>query len=532
MSKMTRKGETIISGIFVLTAAGIVVKMIGLFFKIPLSRLLGDEGMGYFNAAYTIYSWLYVISTAGLPVAVSVLVSRVSEKRGEAERVFRVALRTLALTGCLLSVLTVVFAVPLSVLIGSRESSLAIAFVAPTLFFVSVTGGFRGYFQGKKQMIPTAVSQVIEALCKLVLGILCGGYAVRRGMPLPTVAAYSILGVTAGTVLGSLYLFAVKASERRRGEAELTQGNSAFESGTLRSLLKIALPITVSSAVMSFSNLIDLGMIMNRLSHAGYSVREATALFGNYTTLVVPMTHLPSILITPIASSIVPHISSAGKRGAPHAVKNIIETSLRYSALLTLPCIALFVFFGKEILSLLFEEGSASIAAMSLAALSPAPFFLGLITVTNAALQACGQANKTVRSMLVGAAAKVLICYLLIGNPRFGIYGAAIGTVGGYAISAVINIRSLRLAVGGGISPARFLARAFAANALFTLSLFLLSRISGMFLHTKLMTVLLMAASALLYLLFVFLLRAVKEEDIRFLGFGKNTVFPFARKIR
>ncbi len=531
MLRKEKRRPSLLSGVLLLTVANLGVKLIGLVFKIPLSHMLGDEGMGYFNAAYTIYSWLYIISTAGLPVAVSIMISDAAEREDHrtVDRVFRVAMTaflTIGIVGCLLMTL---LSSPLSSLIGNRGSRDAIVTVAPTLLFVSIVGGLRGYFQGCKRMLPTAMSQLIEAAGKLVLGMLFGRYAASRGEPLQVVAAYAILGVTLGTAIGALYLGILGIVDRRRSHAVRSVIPEKRESGTLTALLKIAVPITVSSAVMSLTNLIDLGVIMNRLTGAGYSEAAAAALFGNYTTLVVPMSHLPTVLIYPIASTIVPYLSSELAKSKKEGAVALSEAALRFVSIITLPAAAGLALFGGRILSLFFKSESAAIAAPALAVLAPGIFFLGVVTVTNAILEANGRAGATVRSMVLGALLKTVLSYLLIGNPSFGIYGAAIGTVACYAVTSVVNLIEMHRVVGRLPSFHAFFIKPLAATGATMLIAVGICKLTESCFWGSLHTLLLLLFTVALYAVFLFLFRVFEATDLSRLPFGRKILAHFNR---
>jgi len=181
------------SGVLVLTIANLLIKVIGLLFKIPITNIIGDEGMGYFNAAYTIYTWFYMISTAGLPVAVSVMISkgRTSGNFKEVKKIYKITMLLFVAIGLVGMLLMIFLSKSFADVMGSRSIYLSIIAIAPTLFFICISSAVRGYFQGYQNMFPTAVSQIIEALGKLILGILFANYAISKGYDLPMVAAYA-----------------------------------------------------------------------------------------------------------------------------------------------------------------------------------------------------------------------------------------------------------------------------------------------------------------------------------------------------
>ena len=516
MRNGNREGGTLLSGVLVLSGASLTVKIIGLLFKIPLSHLLGDEGMGYFNSAYTIYSWLYVIATAGLPIAVSILIARAEERkdREEIATILRSAMITLSLIGALGSVAMLSLSMPLSHMIGSPGSRAAIVAIAPTLLLGSISGGIRGYFQGKRNMIPTATSQLLEALGKLILGILFGLYASRREMPTTAVAAYAIFGVTLGAVAGTTYLIIRILCERRTAGFGGVRIYREREVRTFRSLIRLAFPITLSASVTSMTSLIDLACIMNLLPKAGYSEQQATALFGNYSTLVVPISHAPAILIAPISSSLIPYLSAELEKGNKERAARLSETTLRFVSLLTLPAMLYLGIFGKRILSLVFSESSATVAAPVLAVLSPSVFFFGLMSVTNAILESGGHCYITLRSMIVGAVIKTFCAVALIGHPGYGIAGAAIGSVACYAISSLLNMLALHRSLGRMPSFTDFFVRPFCAasgSALVAVILFKFLRIG---LAGSALTLTSFFLSGIVYLVLLPLFRGISLEDL------------------
>ena len=527
MSEGKRRGPSLLSGVLVLSVASLSVKIIGLLFKIPLSHLLGDEGMGYFNSAYTIYGWLYVIATAGLPIALSILISDASERGDEdrVHRIFRSAMLTLFFVGALGSLVMLVFSGTLARLIGSEGSRAAIFAIAPTLLFVSLSGGIRGYFQGRRQMLPTAISQLLEAVGKLAFGMFFGSYAAKRGESVDIIAAYAILGVTVATLLASVYLWVLMCFEGRIAPQMRCVASRSNERGSeLGALLRIALPITVSASVASLTNLIDLTFLMNLLPKAGYSVKEATALFGNYSTLVVPVSHIPAILISPIASSLVPYLSAELAKGNRRRAADLSSAALRFASIITLPAMAIFALFGEKILSLVFDPTSAGIAAPILAALSPSIFFFGVSSVTGAILEANGKCTLTLRSMSVGAAVKLIVGFLLIARPGFGIYGAVIGSVACYATASVLNLMEIRRVIGALPSIFDFFAKPFLAVALSALLSVLFLKWMRPHLFGAPLTLALLSFIGCTYLVLLHLFRAILPEDLAHL--------PFISKLR
>lgn len=438
-------GKVFLSGVMVLTLSTVLVKLIGLFYKIPMLHYLGSEGMGYFNAAYEWYATLCVISTAGLPLAGSMLIAEARAK-GSTQAVRLIERRMLGLFFALGTVGSIVLffgAGMIARLIGSPDTRYALMAVAPTLFFSCLSGAYRGYFQGHQNMLPTAISQVIEALGKLLLGLGFAVFAWRQGASAPMIAAFAMLGLGIGVGLSTLYLIVHRRNAKEKG-GEMPIPLSLRS--PLRRLIGVAVPITVSSSVLSLTRLLDMTMILRRLQHVGYDAAGANALYGSYTTMAVPIFNLIPSLITSVSLAVVPALTEAIKTGDRAMQQSTARTAIRITALLSLPASLAVAIYSRAILSLLFRDENAAIevAAPMLSLLAISIFFSGLITTTNAILQAYGHVNAPIGSMLFGALIKLIAAYALIGVPQLHIYGAPISTF--LCDSAIVGINMTLIA--------------------------------------------------------------------------------------
>ena len=428
-------GKAFLSGVMVLTLSTVLVKLIGLFYKIPMLHYLGSEGMGYFNAAYEWYGTLCVVTTSGLPLASSMLIAeaRAAGDYVGIRRIERLTLGLFLLLGTLGTAALLFGAPSIARLIGSPDTGYALAAVSPTLFFSCLSGAYRGYFQGHQDMLPTAVSQIIEAVGKLVLGLGFAVFAWRRGMSAPHIAAWAMLGLGLGVAISVFYLVlhrrSYSASEVGRSlvlnAPMATSGNRSFGR-----LLSLAVPMTISSSVLCLTRLFDMTMILRRLQDVGYDTAGANALYGGYTTMAVPIFNLIPSLITSVALALVPTLSAAIEAGDRGGQRTTAQSAVRLTALLALPATLAVAVYSRTILSLLFRGEAAAVDATYplLSILACSIFFSSLITVTNAILQAYGHVNIPIASMLIGALVKLIGAYGLIGIPSLNIYGAPIST--------------------------------------------------------------------------------------------------------
>ncbi|MBR5446554.1 MAG: polysaccharide biosynthesis protein, partial [Clostridia bacterium] len=416
-----RNRNPLAAGVLILTVSNLLVKALGMLFRIPMNYFLGDTGMGYYNAAYTIYTFFYMLSTAGLPAAVSVMAaaSRADGQYKQSRRILYTALVLFCLIGLTGSAVFGFFPDALAELIGAPSSSSCILAIAPTLFFICVTSAFRGYFQGCSRMIPTAVSQLLEAVCKVGAGILGALYGIRMNAPPQVTAAYAITGLTLGAAVSMLYLL-VQDLCTHETETAMQPQTLQPVNYVLKQLAAIALPVTMSSAVMSLSSVMDTVLIQHLLRQSGFTEETAAAMYGNYTSLAVPMFNLPPVLVYPVAYALVPLLAGKQRKEA----ERIIPAALRIAVLIGMPCSMGLAVLSEPILKLLYRESSAVTAAPLLTLLAPSSLLVCILAVTNSVLQSQRRAGLTVYSMLAGTVVKVLAESVLI--PCIGIAAAPI----------------------------------------------------------------------------------------------------------
>ena len=522
--KKRREGSTLLSGVMLLTAANVLVKILGFFYKVPLNALLGDE-MANVNAAYAIYAMLYTVSTAGVPSAVSLSVSRARARdEGAVRGILRVSLGAFLLTGALLSVLLFLLARPISLLNSGGDSYLCLLAIAPALFFAAVNSVLRGYFQGYGRMEPTAVSELLEAMGKTLFGLLFALLALRTlGRGVKSAAALSVLAISLGVGLSAAFLLIFSKRSERGGlrEKSISQENGR---ALLGGVLRLALPITAAAVLMSLSSFLD-ALLMRPLLYRYYGDADiAKMLYSDYSTGALTLYNLPSILITPMSAAIIPYIAAAVERGEERRARGATETALRAASLISLPCALGMSVLASPILTLVFrsDDNMARNAGGLLSVLSIAVFFVAVFTVTGAALQAAKKERLPLVSLGVGIAVKLVALPVL--TLTVGEMGVPISTLLFYAAVCTLNLYFVRRELGIFVSFSRTLlspalAALFCALTAWLAYFFLSSHLS---LAPSLLLSILAAVVA--YLGAVRLLKCISEEELR--------LFPHPRILR
>ena len=441
-----KKTASFISGAAVLMAANLLVKLIGLAFKVPLTYLIGEEGMGHFADAYTMYTWMFVLATAGLPVAVSKMVSEsmALSRHREARRILKVSLLFLTLLGLFGTGFLYFGADTLSAWIGNPLAAPGIRSIAPAMLFVAIMSAFRGFFQGQQNMVPTAVSEVSEAVGKLVFGYLLAWMLLPKGVEMG--ASGAVAGVTAGAAMGCASLVLIFLFTKKRIFAAKTDTAPSRSRGELfKRLILIAIPITIGASVFSLTSVIDMAMIKRNLITAGFSPEAAVKLWGSYSGYAVPIFNMPPTLLTAVSISLVPAIAAAFVSGKKAAACQSAESAIRITVLFALPCAAGVALLAEPILSLIYNNTNAT---SMLSILGWAIVFVSLVQITNAILQAIGKVYVPVLHMVIGGVVKIGVNYFLVSNPAVNINGAPVGTIICYALILILNLFAIRKEMG------------------------------------------------------------------------------------
>ncbi|MDL2237238.1 polysaccharide biosynthesis protein [Christensenellaceae bacterium OttesenSCG-928-K19] len=446
---MTQTQKNFVKGAAVLGIAGLIVKIIGALFRIPLANVVGTEGMGYYQMAYPVYTLLLTVSTAGLPTAISKLVSeRIAHgDYAGAHYTFQVARRVLLLIGIVTAILMFALARPISNLQATPPAMYSLMAISPALFFVSVMSAYRGYFQGMQNMTPTALSQLVEQAGKLVIGLSLAYVMLERTGNPAFGAMGALIGVTIAEAVALFYMIGVYGRRKNEILANIPQLDKDGAKKNFRPIVKqvllIAIPVTLGACVMPIVSALDSVIVSRTLQDIGYAQKEATSMYGVLTGVVNPLINMPAVLSLALAMSLVPAISQSSAQGDTANVKAKSSFGFKLALLVGLPCATGFMLLAQPIIMMLYKNVQGSelaMAVMLFQMLSFGVLFLTLVQTMTGILQGLGKPVLPVISLAVGATAKVVVSILLIRVPDINIYGAAAGTICCYAIAAVMDI--------------------------------------------------------------------------------------------
>jgi len=460
--------QNFLTGAAILSLSTIIVKVIGMFYKIPLNAFIGEKGFAYFTAAYDIYTVLLVISTTGLPVAMSRMVSEAHTLGNgkQMQRIFKTALSAYMIIGLIGTGAMMILPNILANMMGTPNASYSIFALGPAVVFICFTSACRGYFQGQGNMTPTAVSQVIEAAGKLFLGLAFAYLVMRMTGSEAYSSGATIAGISIGAGFAALYVYI----KHRRNQKNIDSlgGTPISYRETTRQLLAIAVPITIGAAGLQLINLLDSmtvvrrllsaaegdGIVMNQLMEIAkiewdgvQDLKQDAAEIGKgIYSFCQTIFNFPTAFIPCITAAIIPAITANLTRKDRVGVKQVQDSSLRIMSLIASPCAVGLLVMAEPIMSLLggYDGDKLTIAAWLLAILAPTVFVNSITTMTTAIMQAHNHMVLPVINTLIGGVLKVIVNYILVGNPDIGILGAPIGTFVCFFVIMVLNVICMR----------------------------------------------------------------------------------------
>lgn len=532
------KKSTFFGGAAILAASAILVKVIGAIYRIPLGNILSDEVMADYNSAYNIYNFFLTISTAGLPVALSKTISEANAlgRHNQVQRTFRVAFLTFLTLGLISFFCMTVLAAPMAqVVISNPKAVYCVMALAPSVLCVCIMSAFRGYFQGHFNMMPTGISQVIEAFFKLVVGLALALFLVNVVQKPELGSVGAIIGVSCGSVVALVYILFLFFRDRRHLQRIRAADRPDGSMRILSNLLKLAIPITLGSAATSLVTLIDTKLVMSQLTNifhnvdglllnadgTGPALDAARNLYGIYSK-TMSIYNLPFSMMVPLTACIIPAVSASLARRDHLGAQKVSESALRIGLLLALPMgMGLFA-LGGPIMGLLFPSIDVEVAGPLLSVLGLASIFVALQLLCNSILQANGMVNLPILAVVIGGVVKVVVNFILVGNPDIRINGAPVGTLCCFIVISALEIFIIRRSIPAPPSFLRAFLKPFVPSAIMAAAAWAAYGLLTNFLRfgNALATIGGIGVGVVVYLVLVLALRVLSREDLELMPKG------------
>ncbi|MDD3212356.1 MAG: polysaccharide biosynthesis protein [Eubacteriales bacterium] len=540
---MSRTQKSFAKGAAILGGMGFVSKIIGAVYTIATTNIVGTHGMSYYTTAFPVYTFLLAISSAGLPVAISKMVAERTTLNDykAAHEVFRRAIKAMISIGLVTTILMIVLSRPIATVLGRPDASLAIMAIAPSLFFVAIISAFRGYSQGMQQMTPTAMSQIIEQVGKLGVGLLLAWLWIGKGEIYG--AAGAVLGITVSEVFAFIYLLVLY---RRRIVGFKRHIKSVHHAGLTKNiggkLIYLATPIIVGACAMPLVQLADTAIITNTLNSMksimlfGQEVvlnqKIVDSLFSLLTAYVNPIINMPAVFSLALAVSLVPSISASKARSDLRGISNKAGIGLKLSMLIGLPCAAGLYLLATPIVHLLYaglKGDNLIIAGNLMGIMAIAVLFLTILQTMTGILQGLGKTYLPVINLFIGIGVKILISIVFIRMPEVNIQGAAYGTVACYAIAALLDVICVVKYAKARPRILHNFIKPILATACMGFAVYLIMPHVASGEYSRLMTIGVILTAIVVYVFFIFFFGAINQEDMEYLPGGKRITSVMVR---
>ncbi len=534
---MSKAQKNFLSGALILTVANALVNLIGALYKIPLANLVDPTGMNYYNDGYQIYALLFVLSTAGVPVAISKMVSEAVAlgRKNEPKRILKNGLVIFGIIGAFLMGLMIVLVRPLSRMLQNGDTvNWCIAFIAPSIFFVCVSAVIKGYFQGYKYMTPTAFFQVIEAAFKLV-GIAVIWILIQKGYGgnYMVLACGGTLGVTFGSFAASLFMVVRFLMEKDFGRYE-PEALPSFSGRKIRNtIITLAIPISLSSAVMSVTSTLDMFLVKFSLKQFGLPLDQVKDTYGAYTASTASLFNLPPSITITVGIAVLPFLTTAFVQNRPEEAHRNMHSASKVVSLIAMPCAMGMSVMSEAIIKLLYKTSYWEVGVPGLRFLAISIFFVSFVSLTGVFLQSVGKVKVTLFTMAAGALMKLTVNLIMVW--KIGILGAPLGTFACYFTILSLNIFFIKKYMGFRFSYRAVLFKPFLCSAACCATAYgawwcILQAIGdGRVKNAVALAAALILAIAV-YAVLVLVLRVLDKEDMTLLPKGERIAAFLSRK--
>jgi len=544
-TEQKKKNSSFLIQGMILAAAGIVTRLIGIAYRIPVNNILGDEGQGFYGCAFSIYNIALLLTSYSLPLAVSKLVSaRVSKREYKnAMRIFKGALLFAIIVGALVGIF--VFACADFIagdIMSLRLSAYALRVLAPGLFIVAVMGVVRGFFQGMGTMVPTALSQIVEQIVNAIVSIIGASYLIEIGkkaveskknpsLPFAYGAAGGTLGTVSGALIGLLFLLAVfwvfYPSLKRKTQRDKARDLEDYGDIYKILLLTIA-PVILSTAIYNISETLDQGIFSNIMVAQGHTEKETAELLGMFTGKYNTLINIPLAIANALGAALIPSLTATVATGSRRDINAKINMVIRFVMMIAIPCFVGFLVMAEPVLDLLYS-GNIEIPARMLQLGAITVVFYCLSTVTNAILQGVNKMTTPVKHGAISLGVHLIGLYIMLIAFKWGIYAVVAGNIIFSLSMCILNGRALKKTTRYKQEVNRTFITPLKAAVVMGVVTFLINLLVGLILPKAITTLLALVIAAATYGIALLKFNAFTSDEIVALPKGAK-IYKFLQK--
>lgn len=516
------KKQSTSKGFAVLSAAGVLVKILSVLYMPFLLVIIGQNGHAYYSAAYQVYVFAYVLTNAGIPVAISKLISELTAVGNykDAVKSFKIARVLLLLVGTIMSILMMVFAKNISSMLKFKDAYLAVFALGPSILFTSLSSTYRGYFQGRANMTPTAISQVIEQILNTIFTLFFAALLVKYGIEYG--AAGGTIGTTLGALASAIYLMWTYEKNKKFKVPIGYDDNHIIRHSNeqlFKKIIKYSLPITISVGAIYAGNLVDLYNVMSRLAHAGIAKTQAEILYSGLVKYQ-QLLNVPITIVSALAVSILPAIAAFAAVKDKKAVKENINYAFRMCFLIAIPSTIGLAILSEPIFRMIFPRYLQGSDLMLIG--SSVLIFTAVVQIQTTILQSLGKLKVATLYSVIGIVVKIISNYILIAIPSINIKGAVFGSMIGFFVPIVLNNRMIRKTLRFRTNLAGSFIKAFVSAAFMGLvvyvsyynSMYLLKFAAHGYIQNSISTMISVALGMSAYLFALVLTGGIVKKDM------------------
>jgi stage V sporulation protein B len=555
--------KSFLYGAVLLTISALLSKVFGALYRIPLTNLLGTEGMGIYQMIFPVYALMLVISSSGIPVAISRLLSAQVAKgnKQNAKKILKGALTLTFFIGLLADLIVFFASSFIANLQGNSLATVGYLGIAPAILLGSVVAAFRGYFEGLQDMQPTALSEFIEQIAKVGLGLFFANYLLPLGIEYGVLGA--ILGISIGEVVSLItiiliYIFKNKKYELNKAEDKLENNKKVVKKQSKKLAVKAepdyanlsnykiaklifinSIPITLSAAILPLTLFIDSILIINLLSGVGFNLSTSTSLFGLQTGVVNSLISLPIIVAIAISTAILPSITESNTLENKEDISFKTSLAIKLVWLIALPAFVGFLLLSSEITSILYSQGLDSaqfneieVAGSLLKIIAISVVYHSFLRIFMAIMHALNRSFRVVKNLIIASVVKIVLTVILVSIQSFNIYGASVASAISYAIAAILTLLSLKKQVEIKFKFKEFVISPIIASVVLALSILLTKSLLLNFLNNTYATLVAIGFSGIVYLFLILILKVFSKEELNYIPIIKKVKSFFAKKVR
>jgi stage V sporulation protein B len=507
-------------GFLILSIAGLITKIISVFYIPLLQRIIGLDGYGIYQNCYEVFLFVYAVTNLGTQPAIAKVVAELTalDKANDAVRTLKIARTLLAIVGSTLTIILMLGAFPIGRLIGNPAASYGILMLAPSIFVTSILSSYRGYFQGRNSMTAIAVSQVLEQVINILISLTCAFFLVKISVE------YGSAGGTIGTSVGALiacfymvYIYSIRNFEEDAIEA---QGNNkrVRTKHIIKKLIKYGLPITLSAGLQNFGSLVDMVNVNARLAVAGFNMQQSQVLYGvlgRYKTLL----SVPLIIVTALGTTVLPAVAAAMALRDKKEIRRKTTFAFRLTFIITIPAAVGLSMLGREVFELLYgtDQGFDLMVMGSVVLV-----LMAIVQIQTVILQSMNKLYFVLGTFTIGIVAKIIANFILVGIPEINILGVVAGNFLWFAIPMLLNQRALRKALRVKIPLFRNMTRPLFASGMMAIAIFVIKQplaiiiriTNGTTIINGIATLLIISVGGFVYVYFIILIGGIKKNDI------------------